>query len=140
VVTVTTTPDVLPEMDAVQAALETAGLTVYVGGAPTAAGWSPPAQYTVLYPDPGTAVRESLADDRTDLATLMQVTCVGATVERALWVAGRVRAALSAPLVVDGRACWRPEDLGGPPVQRDDDVTPPVFFVPVQYQLRSTPA
>ncbi|MFB7500025.1 hypothetical protein ACFC09_36000 [Streptomyces sp. NPDC056161] len=135
-----TTPDVLPEVDAVQAVLEAAGLAVYVGGAPTTAGWSPPDKYAVLYPDPGTAVRESLADDRDGLAALMQVTCVGATVERALWVAGRVRTALAVPLVVDGRACWRPEDLGGPPVQRDDDVTPPVWFVPVQYQLRSTPA
>ncbi|MFL4904819.1 hypothetical protein ACJ6WF_16930 [Streptomyces sp. MMS24-I2-30] len=135
-----TAPDVLPEVDAVQAALEAAGFAVYVGGAPTTAGWSPPDKYAVLYPDPGTAVRESLADDRDGLASLMQVTCVGATVERALWVAGRVRAALAVPLVVDGRACWRPEDLGGPPVQRDDDVTPPVWFVPVQYQLRSTPA
>ena len=35
-------PDVLPHVDAVQAALETAGLTVYLGGTPTEAGWTPP--------------------------------------------------------------------------------------------------
>ena len=127
-------------MDAVQAALQAAGLTVYLGGAPTGAGWSPPDKYAVLYPEPGEAVRESLADARTDFMTTFQVTCVGASLERALWVADKTRAALSGPLTVAGRAVWRPEDLGGPPVQRDDDTTPPSWFVPVQYRIKSIPA
>jgi hypothetical protein len=135
-----TAPDVLPHLDAVKAALEAASLTVYVGGAPTSAGWVPPDLFAVLYPDPGMAVRQSLADDRTGLDSTMQVTCVGSDVERALWVAGRVRQALAEPLTVEGRVCWPAEDLGGPPVQRDDDVTPPVYFVPVQYRLCSVPA
>ncbi|MFJ4932308.1 hypothetical protein ACIP8U_00355 [Streptomyces pseudovenezuelae] len=134
------TPTVLPHMDAVQAALQAAGLTVYLGGAPTSAGWSPPDKYAVLYPEPGEAVRESLADVRADFMATFQVTCVGASLERALWVADKVRAALSGPLTVAGRAVWRPEDLGGPPVQRDDDTTPPSFFVPVQYRIKSIPA
>ena len=133
-----TTPTVLPHMDAVQAALTAAGLTVYVGGAPTGSTWVPPDKFAVIYADPGMAVRESLADARTDFETTIQVTCVGASVERALWVADKVRVALSVPLVVAGRTSWRPEDLGGPPVQRDDDVTPPLWFVPVQYRLMST--
>lgn len=136
----TTPPDVLPHVDAVKAALETAGLTVYLGGAPTAAGWTPPDLFAVLYPDAGRAVRSSLADERTDFDSTVQVTCVGSDVERALWVASRVRQALAVPLTVAGRSCWPAEDLGGPPVQRDDDVTPPVFFVPVQYRLMSIPA
>jgi hypothetical protein len=127
-------------MDAVQAALTGAGLTVYLGGAPTSSGWSPPDKYAVLYPEPGEAVRESLADLRSDFMTTFQITCVGASMERVLWVADKVRAALSAPLTVAGRAAWRPEDLGGPPVQRDDDTTPPSWFVPVQYRLMSIPA
>lgn len=136
----TPTPDVLPHLDAVRAALEDAGLTVYTGGVPTDAGWRPPDKYCVLYPDPGMAVRESLADQRSDFESTMQVTCVGGDVIRALWVATRVRRALAGGITVEGRTCWTPEDLGGPPVARDDDVTPPVWFVPVQYQLRSTPA
>lgn len=127
-------------MDAVQAALEEGGLTVYLGGAPTTAGWTPPQQYAVLYPEPGEAVRESLADTRADFMATFQVTCVGASVERALWVADKVRQALYGPLTVDGRTAWRPEDLGGPPVQRDDDTTPPSWFVPVQYRIKSIPA
>lgn len=135
-----TVPDVLPHLDAVQAALEGADLMVYVGGIPTDAGWSPPDKFAVLYPDPGMAVRESLADERTDFESTMQITCVGGDVERALWVAGRVRWALASGITVEGRSCWRPEDLGGPPVARDDDVTPPVWFAPVQYRICSTPA
>ncbi|MET7648371.1 hypothetical protein ABZS83_33065 [Streptomyces sp. NPDC005426] len=135
-----TTPTVLPHVDAVQAALTAAGLTVYLGGTPTSSGWTPPDKYAVLYPDPGRAGRASLADDRTDFTGTFQVTCVGASVERALWVADRVRQALDGPLTVEGRRAWQPEDQGGPPVQRDDDVTPPVFFVPVQYLIQSIPS
>lgn len=134
------TPDVLPHLDAVEAALTAAQLTYYVGGTPTSSGWAPPDKFCVLYPDPGMAVRESLADDRTDFETTMQITCVGGDAVRALWMAGRVRRALAGPLNVEGRICWPPEDQGGPPVARDDDVTPPLWFVPVQYRIYSTPA
>jgi hypothetical protein len=65
---------------------------------------------------------------------------VGPTAERALWVADRVAEALAPPLVVDGRATWRVEEVGGPPVQRDDGVTPAVYYLPVQYRLMSIPA
>jgi hypothetical protein len=134
------TPTVLPHVDAVQAALEGAGLVVYLGGTPTSSGWSPPDKFCVLYPEPGEAVRESLADARSDFMATFQVTCVGGSMERALWVADKVRQALVGPLSVAGRTVWRPEDLGGPPVQRDDDVTPPLWFVPVQYRIKSIPA
>jgi hypothetical protein len=53
-------------------------------------------------------------------------------------VADKVRSALASVLTVDGRVVWRPEELGGPPVSRDDDVTPPLFYVPIQFQIRST--
>lgn len=127
-------------MDAVRAALEGAGLTVYLGGAPSpTSGWTPPDKYAVLYVEPGESVRESLADARTDFMTTFQVTCVGGSLERCLWVADRVREALSGPLTVEGRSAWRPEDLGGPPAQRDDETNPPSWFVPVQYRIKSTP-
>ena len=135
-----TTPAVLPHMDAVNAALEAMGLTVYIGGAPTASGWSPPDKFAVLYPDPGMASRASLAGERTDFTNLVQITCVGATVEQALWVADKTRQAMDGPLIVAGRKAWQPEDQGGPPVQRDDDVTPPLYFVPVQYLIKSIPS
>lgn len=133
------TPVVLPHRNAVKDALEDAGLLVGLGEAPPSA---PPSgtsyEYAVLYFAPGQSVSESIADQRTDFDTVFQVTCVGKTEERCLWVADQVRKALHGPLVVDGRQAWRPEELGGPPVLRDDDVSPPLFFVPIQYHLKST--
>lgn len=131
-----TPPAVLPHRDAVRAALEGAGLAVGLGGAPPSAPSN--SKYVVLYFDPGQSVRESLADRRTDFQAMFQVTCVGPTEEQALWVADKARAALFGTLTVSGRTSWRPEELGGPPVQRDDDVTPPLYFLPVQYRLQST--
>jgi hypothetical protein len=126
-------------VDAIQAVLAAAGLTVYLGGAP--AGPAPlPKSYVVLYSGPGSSSSDSLADDRTTLDVLLQVTCVATTPEGALGTADRTRAALSPALTVDGRATWRPEELGGPPLQRDDDLTPPLYYLPVQYRIRSLPA
>ncbi|MFG2826113.1 hypothetical protein ACGFWI_01300 [Streptomyces sp. NPDC048434] len=132
----TTAPDIGPHLDAVVGALEGAGLAVGQGGAPSPV----PAnrRYAVVYFDPGKVGRESLADRRTDFALLFQVTCIGPTATECLWVAQQVRKALFPRLVVEGRAAWRPEELGGPPVARDDDVSPPLYFLPVQYGLHST--
>jgi hypothetical protein len=96
--------------------------------------------YAALYMDPGQSLRASLADQRSNFQSLFQVTCVGPTVEKCLWVADKIRTALYGPLTVEGRMAWRPEEQGGPPVQRDDDVTPPLYFLPVQYRLMSIPA
>jgi hypothetical protein len=125
-------------MDAVLAALVAA-----LGAAAVGSGVAPspvPAtqMYAVLYMDPGQSLRESLADQRTDFATSFQVTSVGPTVEKCLWVADKVRVALFPRLTIAGRTAWRAEELGGPYVQRDDDVTPPLYFLPVQYRLQST--
>jgi hypothetical protein len=130
------TPNVVDHVDAVTAVLQGAQLTVFLGGSPPST--APP--YCVLYPDPGAAVRASLADDRVDFQTVVQITAVGATAEQALNYADRSAAAMSAPLQVTGRTAWRPEALDGQPVQRDDDVTPPVFYAVARYRLRSTPS
>ena len=129
-------PDIKPHIDAVFAALVGAGLTVGDGVAPA----SVPSTgiYVVVYFDPGQALSESLADARTDFALSFQVTCVGTTPEKCRWATQRTRVALNASLAVAGRAAWRPEELGGPPIQRDDDVSPPLYYLPVQYRLQST--
>lgn len=134
-----TTPAVLPHVDAVTAALEAASLTVYLGGAPPSVAPTDAQPFIVLYPDPGVSVRASLADDRVDFIAVVQLTCVGLTAQQALNVSDRARAALDGPLVVAGRAAWRPEALEGQPVHRDDDVTPPCFYAISRFRLRSTP-
>jgi hypothetical protein len=129
-------PDIKPHFDAVASALTGAGLAVGDGGAPPTI----PATgiYVALYFDPGQSISESLADQRNDFAATFQVTAVGPTAEKCRWAAQRIRMALHAPLPVAGRSAWRPEELGGPPIQRDDDVSPPLYYLPVQYRLQST--
>jgi hypothetical protein len=134
-----TTPSALPHIDAVTAALAAAGLTVYLGGAAPGVVPTDTTAFVVLYPDPGTAVRASLGDDRTYFTGVVQLTCVGLTAEQALNVADRAAAALAPALGVGGRTAWKPEHLDGQPVRRDDDVVPPVFYAISRYRLRSTP-
>lgn len=129
-------PDIKPHVDAVVAALANAGLTVGDGVAPATVPTN--GIYVVVHFDPGQALPESLADARTDFALSFQVTCVGPTPEKCRWATQRTRMALHAPLAVAGRTAWRPEELGGPPIQRDDDVSPPLYYLPVQYRLQTT--
>lgn len=131
-------PDIKPHVDAVTSALTAAGLMVGDGGAPPAVSIPSTGIYVAIYFDPGQSLPESLADQRTDFALTFQVTCVGPTAEKVRWATQRVRTALHGPLTVTGRAAWRAEELGGPPIQRDDDVSPPLYFLPVQYRLQST--
>lgn len=135
-----TTPAVLPHVDAVTAALQAAGLTVYLGGAPAGVSPTDSAPFVVLYPEPGRAVAASLADNRTYFAAVVQTTCVGLTAEQAMSVSDRAAAALSTVLTVAGRVSWKPEALDGQPVQRDDDVVPPCFYAAARYRLRSIPS
>lgn len=129
-------PTVLPHRDAVVAALSDQGLEVGVGRAPDPIPDS--RMYVVVYTAPGQSVSESLADRRTDFQAAVQVTCVAPDEERCLWLADKARAALWAPLAVAGRVAYRAEEMGGPPVLRDDDVTPPLFYTPIQFMIRST--
>lgn len=131
-----TAPAALPHVDAVMTALAGASITASLGVAPPAT--EPP--YVAVYPDPGRSVPGSLGDPVSDFSGLLQLTCVGETAEQALSVSDRARAAMSVVLAVAGRSGWRPEELGGTPVQRDDDVTPPLFYAALQFRLRSTPS
>ncbi|WP_432136832.1 hypothetical protein [Streptomyces sp. bgisy154] len=130
-----TPPSVLAHRNAVVAALEAEDLTVGLGVAPATLPDS--RMYVVVHMAPGRSVPESLADVRSDFDGLLQVTAVGPDQERCLWVCDKVRAALYGPLMVDGRSGFRPEELGGPPAIRDDDVSPPLWFAPIQYMIRS---
>lgn len=140
----TAVPLALPHRNALLAVLQplaqrpTGPIAIGEGGAPNPAPAS--GLYAVLYVGTGQTSPASLADDRTTLSVPFQVNSIGPTVEQALWVADRVREVLAPPLTVTGRTAWRVEEQGGPPVQRDDGVTPPVYYLPVQYRLRSIPA
>jgi hypothetical protein len=140
---VTAVPLALPHRNALLAVLQPLAERP-TGPIAIGEGWAPDplpksGLYAVLYVGQGRRTSNSLADDRTTLSVPFQVTSCGPTPERALWVADRVAEVLAPPLAVDGRAAWRVEERGGPPVQRDDGVTLPVWYLPVQYRLMSIP-
>ncbi|MGR7002811.1 hypothetical protein ACU686_40515 [Yinghuangia aomiensis] len=131
-----TVPRALPHIDAARAALEAAGLTVYLGVAPPDAR----CPYIAMHPQPLEPSASSLVGEHDQAALVLPLVCVGESVEQVLWLADTVAAALlDRVLTVDGRAGWRPElDATGPPVQRDDDVTPPLHYLTPQYRLTSS--
>jgi hypothetical protein len=82
-----------------------------------------------------------VGDYAADLTYAFQVTSVGETVDQAEWVADRVRAALIAgPITIAGRAVEPVRPTGGPPVQRDDDISPPMYYRAETYELCTSPA
>lgn len=82
-----------------------------------------------------------VGDYAADLTYPFQVTSVGTTVEQAEWVADLCRGVLlGAPLTISGRTADLTMPTGGTPVQRDDDITPPVFYRADTYTVYTSPA
>lgn len=134
-------PTVLPHYNAILAALAPLAdrpvqpIAIGDGGAPLPVPKSQ--MYAAVYLSPGAAAIASLAGERTGFQVPFQITAVGPTQEKCLWVADRVREVLAVNLPVTGRGTFQTEERGGPDIQRDDDVNPPVWFLPVQYRLSS---
>jgi hypothetical protein len=122
---------------AVLAALVDGGLAAYDGQAPPGAT----GPRVVVYFDAG-ADSGTLGDRHRWLLVEFQATAVGTTPKQARWASDKTRAVLlTAQLVVPGRSVSPLWQVGAPPpIQRDDDVTPPLFYQPVSYQFRSGPA
>jgi hypothetical protein len=136
---VTAPAPVLAHVTAVRDLLDAqlpAAVTVEVGGAP--AGAAPP--YAVVYPDPGMP-EGTLGDRHRDLLLEFQVTCVGTGPQQAQDVADRVRTVLlTLTPSVTGRMVqplW--QVVSGERVRRDDDVNPPLWYLPLIFQMRTGP-
>lgn len=127
--------DARPHVDGLLALLTAAGLTVYDAEAPAGA----PDKYAVLYSDPGTPAG-ALGDRHRMLLLGFQVTAVGRTRVQAAWVADKARVTLLTQVpAVAGRVVQPLWQVGQPPpIQRDDDVQPPLYYQPISYQMRST--
>jgi hypothetical protein len=118
---------------AVITALATTGRPVGDAVAPPAAS----APYVVVYPQGGN--RDGpIGDPDSDAGLVYQFTCVGRDRQGAQWMADRVAEAVR-NVVIPGRGVMRVEPLNDSPVERDTDVTPPLFYVTPIYRLHTTP-
>ena len=123
-------------VDAITSLLTAVGLTTTVGEANDALE----TPYVVLYPNPGDSVAESLKSPIGDMQIGFQLTCVGESVEQALWCHDKARAAVDhVTPTVSGRTCWPIwSDEQSQPVRRDDSINPPLFVAISRWSLRST--
>lgn len=95
--------------------------------------------YSVLYPLSGGGRDGSMASPEDDVTVVYQVTCVGVTRQQARDLADRVDSAVR-EVVIPGRAVTNVSAELPPGVQRDDDVTPPLFYATPRYRISTTPA
>lgn len=110
---------------------------VYVTRAP--AGAELP--YVVLHPDQGAATSSSIAAISDWRSWRVQTTCVGGTPEQAGWAAEKVESdLLDVAPTVSGRSCTPIGKESSLPVDRDEDVQPPVFMARDVWVFSSIPA
>lgn len=122
----------------------TVPIAVGDGAAPGSHDGAIVAPCAVLHFRPGGEMFSSVGCSNTDATIPFQITCVGITAEQARIVHDAVADLLEgASLTVAGREIFRVRRprgvLGGPP-ERDDDVTPPLFYIPAYYSLISASA
>ena len=87
---------------AVESAIEAAGVTLYVGGAPD----DPVMPYVALYSDAGRGLRASLDGATDHYVHTFQTSCVGVTMEQTTWLAEKIQGVLSGQtLTVSGWSC-----------------------------------
>lgn len=95
----------------------------------------------VLYPDPGMDETSSLIPNQ-DVVVFIPLHAIGVGPEQALWLMDKVRARLTrATPAVSGRSVhpmW--QEQGPSPLQRDDDIQPPLYTSFAEYGIRSSPA
>lgn len=118
---------------AVVAALDAAGISTGNGIGANLSG-----KYAVVYSDLG-ALDGPLGDRFADLEQTIFVHSVGVGPDQAQWVADKSRTTLLAGVDVPGRARLNLVHTSSQPVQRDDDVKPPVFYAVDIYTLSTTP-
>lgn len=111
-----------------------------IGGLKVGRGQKPDGDppYAVVYGIPGGRTAGTLDDPHEDAEMVYQVTCVGTTSEQAEWVTDRAlglaKGFPATGLIVSDVEVFLPG------IQRDDDVTPPLFYATPRFTFRVTPA
>jgi hypothetical protein len=130
--------DVKPVADAIAAALTAQGLAHAEGKKPTVAAGRP---YVVWWLDPGTVSNRSLAS-RDGLTVVVVLQCYGLTPDSVRFAVRKARQAVAslAGETVGDRVFRLPEHVPGPPMDRDDDADPPIWWQSDEWHLPTSPA
>lgn len=143
--TITVNPHALAILTALEP-LESRTVPIKVGDgvAPLSTDGDVVAPCVVLHFRTGGEMFSSVGCADTDAVIPFQTTCVGLTAEQARIVADAVAGELDgASLTVTGREVYRvrrPRGVIGGSPERDDEVTPPLFYIPVLWQLLTAAA
>ena len=123
--------------DALITLLDTLSFPIGDGEAPANAG----DQYAVVYPLPDLESDGPANDIDSDVQHVYQVTAVGTTREQAEWVADEVRETiLIGAITIAGRSVMQRRALSGGSIERDDDLSTPLFYKTPLFQIWTTPA
>lgn len=136
-----------PETDALLAVLASADILAGDGLKPPDAGWpledtsQPFLPYVVLFQGVTVQIDGPVTDPNADTISEYQLTSIGVTRASASVLARNAKdALLNTPLAIADRTVQRVEWVAGRPAQRDDDVTPPLFYVIDIYTVNTSPA
>lgn len=137
--------DTLSHVAAIIDVLETAGLTVgdhvrpyAIPQSPSESAWAP---YVVVYLQPGGFVSGSVANPDEDYDARIALVSVGRLASEAQDTGDSAHLAITAGFSVTGRSVQRvrPLEPNGI-INRDDDVSPPLFSHTRRYGFHSFPA
>ena len=136
-----------PETDAIIAALSAAPILTGDGIRPAGGGFpaddpsQPFVPYAVVFQSITSLIDGPLDDPNADVVAEYQVTSIGVTRASASFIADKAKATLlNTPLTVPGRTVQLVEWVLGRPAERDDDVTPPLFYAIDIYSISTSPA
>lgn len=135
-----TAATVLPHVEAFMGVLNAlpASCTAHLAQRPASTALSAAKSAVVVYPDAGAVEQTSLLLDE-GFVTFFSLHGVGLGPEQALWALDEARRLLvGARPTVAGRGVWRIWQEQGPaPINRDDDVKPPLFTAYAEFGMRS---
>lgn len=137
-----------PETAAVIACLAAAGIVTGDAERPVGAGFEVPSDttstftpYVVVHTGIVSGIDGPVSDPYADTVAEYQLTCIGVTADQARVVSDLAKdAMLAQSLSITGRHLQLVEWTTGRPTERDDSVTPPLFYAIDIYSVSTSPA
>jgi hypothetical protein len=131
--------DAQPYADAIEAAVTAQGVAYAEGRKPDGVPAGHP--YIVGWLDAGTVGNRSMRS-RDGFSLVVTLQCYGSSVDSVRFAVTRARAAVASlsGAAVGGRVLLVPSHEPSPPMDRDDDADPPIWWQSDEWRFRTSPA